>query len=171
MATAKKHFSILQGKVNLLWRLLENSVFSAWVLLEYSMNFMYKNQDGLWKKKPPKNNDIYMQMDDVQNSFFWSLNHEYQMVENVVMIFHWKKKFHWFNWATLAVLGSVTHSLTKPCLFVNNDGSFSVTFKSSENFWHVVLQKSRAACFGTSQCLFAFLSVNLEAAHTSRNKS
>ena len=53
---------------------------------------MYKNQHGLWKKKPQKINDIYKEMDDLQNSFFWSLNHEYQMVANVVMIFHWKKK-------------------------------------------------------------------------------
>ena len=27
--------------------LLENSVFSAWILLEYSLNFMSKNQNGL----------------------------------------------------------------------------------------------------------------------------
>ena len=80
--------NIVQDKVNLLWILLENWVFSAWILLEYSLIFMYKNQHGLWKKKPKKINDIYMQMGDLQNSFFWSLNHEYQMVENVVMIFH-----------------------------------------------------------------------------------
>ena len=80
--------NIEQDKVNLLWRLLKNSVFSAWILLQYSLNFMNKNQHGLWKKKPPKINDIYMQMDDLQNSFFWSLYHEYEMVENVVIIFH-----------------------------------------------------------------------------------
>ena len=28
--------------------LLENSVFSAWILLEYSLNFMSKNQNGLF---------------------------------------------------------------------------------------------------------------------------
>ena len=27
---------------------LENSVFSAWILFEYSLNFMSKNQLGLW---------------------------------------------------------------------------------------------------------------------------
>ena len=31
----------------LLWILLENSVFSAWILLEYSLNCMSKNQHGL----------------------------------------------------------------------------------------------------------------------------
>ena len=67
--------NIVQDKVNLLWRLLENSIFSAWILLEYSLNFMTKNQHGLSKKKLQKIIDIYMQIDDLQNSFFWSLNH------------------------------------------------------------------------------------------------
>ena len=41
--------NIVEDKVNLLWILLENSVFSAWILLECSLNFMSKNQHGLCK--------------------------------------------------------------------------------------------------------------------------
>ena len=41
--------NIVQDKVNLPWTLLENSVFSSWILLEYSLNFMSKNQH--WRRK------------------------------------------------------------------------------------------------------------------------
>ena len=42
-----KHFETVQDKVTLPWILLENSVLSAWVLLEYSLNFMSKKQHRL----------------------------------------------------------------------------------------------------------------------------
>ena len=56
------------------------------------------------------------------------------------MISHKKRDFHWFNWATLVVLRKRYPLVKKPYLFVNNDDSFSVTFKSSEIFgmWYCI---------------------------------
>ena len=58
----------------------------------------------------------------------------------MVMISHKKRDFHWFNWATLVVLRKRYPLVKKPYLFVNNDDSFSVTFKSSEIFgmWYCI---------------------------------
>ena len=43
----KTYQKIMQDEVNLPWTLLENSVFGAWILLEYSLNFISTNQHEL----------------------------------------------------------------------------------------------------------------------------
>ena len=47
LMTNSKIQIIVQDKANLLWIPLENSVFGAWILLKYSLNFTSTNQHGL----------------------------------------------------------------------------------------------------------------------------